>query len=457
MIPLPTFQNQKVAVLGLGRTGLATAKALRHSGSDVVVWDDHEGGRAEAARHGFKVRDLSALDWAQMDALISSPGIPATFPEPHAVIKAALDAGIEVFGDLEAFSRARDHLDNHNLAVITGTNGKSTTTALLTHLLAQAGRAAAMGGNIGTAVLDLNPLPRDGVYVIEASSYQLEQSFSLAADIAILLNIAPDHLERHGSFENYVDAKKRVFDMQEDGQVAIVSMDDDHCRDIARTLKSRLVPISGSGPVAHGVFVQDGVLIDNFENEKHSVATQAEWPALQGTHNAQNVAAAAAAARLLGLSWTAIRQGLQTYQSLPHRMEPLGHVGAVAFYNDSKATNQDAAARAIEAFEKVHWIAGGVAKSDDLGPLKQAMSHISKAYLIGESRKTLSKTLQGHVAVECFEGLEEAVYAAFRDAEETGGVVLLSPACASQDHYRDFADRGEHFRAAYLALKEGQK
>lgn len=453
MIAAPAYKDKSIAVLGLGRTGMATARALSSSGAQVTAWDDAAANRGQAKEAGIKVSDLSDADWGEFDALIPSPGIPATFPKPHEVIAQAQKAAVPIFGDLEVFAQSRSALEPHHLAVVTGTNGKSTTTALLAHILAHAGRPTAMGGNIGTAILDLEPLPRDGVYVVEASSFQLEQSISLAADIAILLNIVPDHLDRHGTFENYVAAKRHLFEMQRPEQVAIVAVDDEPSRVIADQINSKLIRVSAQRPVPNGVYVRDGVLFDNLANEDHVVALQADWPALQGPHNAQNVAAVTAAARILGLSRDAIVDGLRSYQALPHRMEPLGKIQGVAFINDSKATNADAAAQAIAAFDHVHWIMGGIAKGEELGPLEDALSHVSRAYLIGSSQDLYHRLLEGRVALESFESLEAATMQAFHDAEETGGVVLLSPACASQDQFKDFAARGEAFRQVVHKLK----
>lgn len=453
MIPTPAFKNKSIAILGLGRTGMACAHALDHAGADVVLWDDNEAHRSEAERAGFKVTDLAHMAWDDIDALVPSPGIPATFPKPHEVIEKARAAAVPVFGDLEIFARSRQALPPHHLAVITGTNGKSTTTALLAHVLAHAGKPTAMGGNIGAAMLGLEPLPQDGVYVIEASSFQLEQSISLAADIAILLNIAPDHLDRHGNFENYVAAKKHLFDMQRPEQVAIIAVDDEPSRKIADQVRTKLIPVSSQRPVPHGIYVQNGVLIDNLTNEHHAIDLQTNWLSLQGPHNAQNVAAVTAAARVLGLSRDAIVDGLRSYQALSHRMEPLGAIKGVPFVNDSKATNADSAARAVSSFERVNWIMGGIAKTKDLGPIEAVLPHVSKAYLIGQSQDLYAELLEGRVAFDKYDSLEAATRQAFEDAQETGGVVLLSPACASQDQYKDFAARGEDFRRIFTALK----
>jgi len=455
MIAAPAYKDKSIAILGLGRTGMATARALAASGAHVTLWDDVAANRLVAEKAGFNLSDLRGVDWTDYDALVPSPGIPATFPKPHDAIARAKEAAVPIFGDLEIFGQSRSSLEPHSLAVITGTNGKSTTTALLSHILAHSGRPTAMGGNIGTAILDLEPLPRDGVYVVEASSFQLEQSISLAADIAILLNIVPDHLDRHGNFENYVAAKRHLFDMQRPEQVAIIAVDDEPSRIIADQVCSKLIRVSAHRAVPHGVYVRHGVLFDNLSNEDHAIALQADWPALQGPHNAQNVAAVTAAARILGLSREAIVDALRSYQALPHRMEPLERVEGVPFINDSKATNPDAAAQAIAAFDHVHWIMGGIAKNDELGPLEAVLSHVSKAYLIGASQNLYRRLLEGRAAFECYDGLERAAAQAFQDAQETGGVVLLSPACASQDQYKDFAARGEHFRRIVHQLKGG--
>ncbi len=446
MIPTPAYRDKSIAVLGLGRTGLAAARALAASGANVRAWDDTAAGRAAAA--GIPLDDLNGTVWTGTDALVLSPGIPSTYPTPHPAVARAKSARVPVISDIEIFARSRTALPRHKVAAITGTNGKSTTAALLHHLLHAGGAASALGGNIGYAALGLDILPEGGVYVLELSSYQIELTENLQADLAILLNIAPDHLDRHGGMAGYIAAKTRLFAMQAQDQIAIIGMDDADSRKIATSCRRKVVPISGQTAQKGGVYVENGRLIDDLDGQKTRLSDQQDWPALKGPHNAQNAAAAAAAARLLGLDAGAIRRGLISYQALPHRMEPVGAAHGLLFVNDSKATNLSSAAKAIAAYPKVCWIAGGIAKDTDFSLLDAVSGHIEKAYLIGRDAETFKEKLNGKAAVFMAGTLERAVSQAIADCEGKGsGVILLSPACASFDQFSDFADRGDQFRA----------
>ena len=445
MIPTPSYRDQSIAVLGLGRTGLAAARALLASGANVRAWDDMDTGRA--AVQDIALDDLNATDWADTDALVLSPGIPSTWPKPHPAVAKAKAAGVPVISDIEVFAKSRQTLPDHKVAAITGTNGKSTTVALLHHLLQTGGTPSALGGNIGYATLGLDVLPKGGVYVLELSSYQIELTGSLEADIAILLNIAPDHLERHGGMAGYIAAKAHLFTMQGEDQIAIIGMDDSDSMAVAGDCRQRVIPVSGGRVQKNGVYVENGRLIDDLDGNKTVISSQNAWPGLKGPHNAQNVAAACAAARMLGLDGKAIDAGLCNYQALPHRMEPVGEKDGLLIVNDSKATNLASATKAIAAFPKVRWIAGGIAKDTDLSPLDEVAGHIEKAYLIGRDAGLFADRLDGKTAVSIAGTLDNALEEAVRDCGDQGGVILLSPASSSFDQFHDFAARGDHFRA----------
>ena len=440
MITSPAFAGKTYAVHGLARSGRATVAALEASGAKVLAWDD--GAAARDAYDG-ELTDLGSVDFAGLAALVTSPGVPQGAP----VIAKARAAKLPVIGDIELFALARPGLPPHRVAGITGTNGKSTVTALIHHLLVTAGREARMGGNIGLPILSQRPLAQGGVYVLELSSFQLDLTFSLVSEVAVLTNITPDHLDRHGTMSAYAAAKARLFEMQVPADAAIIGADDEYSLDIANIAVARLTPISARMRLDEGVCVVDGVArIDGDE-----VARQADWPTLQGPHNAQNAAAAIAAVMALGVDAATIARGLCTYPGLPHRMERIAEKAGVLWVNDSKATNPDATAPALKAYPRIHWIAGGRAKGDDLDALLPGLGHVAAAYLIGEAAGIFAARLDGRVAVTQSETLDAAVAAAAA-AARPGDTVLLSPACASFDQFRDYEARGEAFRAAVEAL-----
>lgn len=457
MISVPGFQGRRVAVFGLGRSGLTAARALHAGGALPILWDDGVSGRMQAEAEGFVVEDLTAADWSGFAALVLSPGAPLTHPRPHWTVDKAKAAGLPVIGDIELFARALDASPaslRPKVIAITGTNGKSTTTALIGWVLQQAGVKVAVGGNIGIGVLAL-PAPAEvEAYVIETSSYQLDLTTSFPPDVAILTNISPDHLDRHGGMEGYVAAKARIFQAQGPDGVALVGVDEDWGRKIAADLKAqgRAVqtvstlpsPLGGEGYVA-----RDGLLLA----EGQPIADLSAARSLPGRHNAQNAAFAYAAARAVGVSHEAAVAGLMSFPGLAHRMETVGQLGAIRFVNDSKATNADAARQALASYPKTFWIAGGVAKTGGIEDLRDLFPRIAKAYLIGQAAEEFAVTLGAtpHVLAAT---MEAAVAAAAADAAAEGGeqVVLLSPACASFDQFRDFEARGEAFRAAVLNL-----
>jgi len=456
MIPVVNFRNETVAVLGLARSGLASALALKQGGARVLAWDDADDRRQAAKKAGLDLTDLAQHGFTGVKALVMSPGIPHTFPKPHPVAALAKQANVPIIGDIELLALA---CKQARFAGITGTNGKSTTTALIGHILKSAGREIAMGGNLGFPALLLEALGENGIYVLELSSYQLELTSSLALDVAVLLNVTPDHLGRHGGMAGYVEAKKRVFRNQKSGHSAIIGIDDEICRGIYTGLKSagqqKIVPISAQGAAPGGVYVSNGKLIDDLGGKAAAVLDFAETPRLPGKHNGQNAAAAYAAARSLGLDSAAVIAGIKSFPGLAHRQELIAEIDGVRYVNDSKATNADAAEKALACYDNIYWIAGGQPKEDGIGGLSPLFPRIRKAFLIGEAAKAFARTLDGKVAYEISETLGRAVasarQAALKDGKK-GAVVLLSPACASFDQFKDFEDRGDAFRSLVHAL-----
>ena len=425
MITARAFSGKRYALYGLARSGLATASALLASGAEVSAWDAKEEARAKAPA-GTTIVNLDEADLSKFDSLVVTPGLPLN---RHPIAKRARSAGVEIIGDIELFARARPELAPHKVVGITGTNGKSTTTALIHHMLNTAGVPATMGGNIGLPILSQNPLPPNGVYVLELSSYQIDLMQSLDCDVAVLLNITPDHLDRYEGFEAYAASKARLFKMQSQGRCAIV----DRRADADHHLLA-----NSAGPLA--AFIDEALTLD-----------QRGWPNLKGPHNLDNARAATIACRCLGLADEAIEAGLQTYAGLPHRMEKIRKRSGVLFVNDSKATNPSASAPALAAFDRIRWILGGQAKTDELDECVPYFSHVASAYTIGDAAKLYERLLAPYMPVKNCGQLDVAVRDAAADAAP-GDTVLFSPACASFDQFRDFEDRGDRFRALVGAL-----
>ena len=450
MIEVTAFREKQVAVLGLARSGLAATAALQRGGARVLAWDDARGAREAAAASGVPIVDLAERGLDGIAALVLSPGIAHRYPKPHPVAAQARAGGVAILGDIELLARS---CREARFVGITGTNGKSTTTALIGHILECAGRRFAVGGNLGTAALSLPPLGADGVYVLEMSSYQLELTESLACDVAVLLNITPDHLDRHGGMAGYVAAKRRVFRHQKKPQAAVIGIDDADCRGILAELRAdgaqTVVAISSESGAPGGVFVAAGWLIDDIAGTALRVVELASLTRLPGRHNAQNIAAAYAAARCLGIDAAAIVAALRSFPGLAHRQELVAVIDGVRYVNDSKATNADAAAKALACYDDVYWIAGGVAKEGGIAALAPFLPRIRRAFLIGEAAPAFATTLEGRVPVSRCGTLAAAVPAARREAlaERRGHpTVLLSPACASFDQFANFEERGETFR-----------
>jgi UDP-N-acetylmuramoylalanine--D-glutamate ligase len=461
MIPVRGFEGKTLAVFGLARTGLAAARALIAGGAQVAVWDEKPQARAIAEAEGLPVVDLTTADWSQFAAIMLSPGVPLTHPAPHWTVQKARAAGVEIVGDIELFARTVNAAPEHKkpkIVAITGTNGKSTTTALIGHICAQAGRDVRIGGNIGVGVLDLEDMHGGAVYVLEMSSYQLDLTSSLHADVTVILNISPDHLERHGSMEGYVAAKRRILLNQGKGDTAVIGVDDTWgqqiCTEITAANRRTIVPISANKAMGRGVYVLNGALYDAMGERAVEIADLNGARSLPGRHNWQNAAAAYAAAKGLGIDPQEAAQHLLTFPGLAHRMETVGTLGRVRFVNDSKATNADAARQALSSYPKSYWIAGGRAKSDGIDPLEDLFPRLAKAYLIGEAAPAFAKVLAGKAPFAECGGLDAAVAQAYADAAATNkdAIVLLSPACASFDQYPDFEARGEAFRAAVQRL-----
>ena len=430
MITSTAWKDKKYAVLGLARSGRATVEALLTAGADVLVWDDRAEARAPFSGRCAIVDPLEA-DLTGYAGVVVSPGVPLnTHPiKPHAD-----SFGAPVIGDVELFAQARAELPPHKIVGITGTNGKSTTTALVHHILQEAGVPTTMGGNIGLPILEQEPLPEGGVYVLELSSYQIDLTYSLDCDVAVLLNITPDHLDRYdGDFAKYAASKSRLLAMQRRGQ-----------NSIARFTDARVLGQFAEGTIA-------SILEDVLKNRGVEPSGQADWPSLQGPHNLENAAAAIEVCDILGLAGPQIRAGLESYRGLPHRMERVAEISGVAYVNDSKGTNTAASAPALAAFDNVHWIVGGLAKEPGLGECEAELGHVKAAYTIGKAGPDFAALLEGRVPVEQCETLDRAVAAAAARAE-AGDTVLLSPACASFDQYADFEKRGEHFRALVEGL-----
>jgi UDP-N-acetylmuramoylalanine--D-glutamate ligase len=450
MVPVREYAGRPVLVLGLARSGLAAARALAAGRAEVGVWDDRPGNREAAAAAGMTVTDPAHVDWSRMAALVMSPGVPLTHPAPHPAVLAARAAGVPVTGDIALLRRA---CPEARICAVTGTNGKSTTTALIGHILKSAGLEVATGGNLGIAAFDLPALGRNGVYVLELSSFQLDLVEGETFEVAVLLNIAPDHLDRHGTMANYIAAKQRIFAGQDGRHTAIVGIDDAVAAAIAEAPRGpRVVRISGGAAADADVRVVDGVLTD----AEGPVLDLAQAATLPGSHNAQNAAAAFAACRALGVPRAAIAAALPRYPGLPHRQELIAVVDGVAYVNDSKATNADAAARALACYDAVYWIAGGVPKAGGIQALAPLFGHIAHAFLIGEAAPEFQRTLAGRGVPHTLSG---DLAQALRQAQEraaaerrSGAVVLLSPACASFDQFRDYEDRGHRFRALVAAL-----
>jgi len=450
MIPVETLRGQSVALFGLGGSGLSTARALLAGGAEVAAWDDSPAARERAAAAGVALVDLAHANWRDFRVFVLAPGVPLTHPKPHWTVNLADEAGVPIIGDVELFVRERGvRAPGAPFVAVTGTNGKSTTTALIAHVLEEAGREVAMGGNIGVPVLDLPPPAAGRTHVVECSSYQIDLAPSLAPSVGLLINITPDHLDRHGDLARYAAIKERLVAQAE---VALVGVDDEHCSDVYARLKARangprVIAVSGTESPLADVWVTEHRVMAR--GETAPVADLASARALRGAHNGQNAAFAYAAARALGVERDRIARAFETFPGLAHRMEEVGRFGRVLFINDSKATNADAAEKALLSFHDIHWILGGRPKAGGVESLRPLFPRVSKAYLIGEASDEFARTLDGAVSFEHYGTLNAAIEAAAADATQSRArepAVLLSPACASFDQFANFEARGDAFR-----------
>ena len=494
MIPVTTFAGKTVAVFGLGGSGLATARALIAGGATVAAWDDGEQGRDAATKAGIPLVDLNVADWSTFAALVLAPGVPLTHPEPHWTVHKAIAAQIEIIGDIELFCRERNaHAPGAPFIAITGTNGKSTTTSLIAHILRNAGMDVQMGGNIGVPILALDPPALDRFHVIELSSFQIDLTPSLNPTVGVLLNITPDHIDRHGTVENYARVKANLIGSAD---YAVVGNDDTWSRRIGGEKLSTnggltWLSTGESITVGHvGVIAEQSCLLwQDVEGHQELVANLDGIGTLRGTHNAQNAAAAFASLSAIGLDDAVIAEHIRTYPGLPHRLEEIGRVGPILLINDSKATNADSTEKALQSFpQDVYWILGGKPKDGGIESLVPLFPHVAKAYLIGAATEEFAKTLEGHVPYARCGVLEIAVAKAVADATRDANlpsprplrgegqgegrqrvegegrqqspvsdaarqpIILLSPACASYDQYKSFEHRGDAFRALVTAL-----
>jgi UDP-N-acetylmuramoylalanine--D-glutamate ligase len=457
VIAVETFAGKAVAVFGLARSGLASVRALKAGGAEVLAWDDKESLRDAAHEAGAKNTPRSEWPWDRLGAVILSPGIPLTHPKPHDVVVRAREWDVEVIGDIELFART---VTETPVIAITGTNGKSTTTALIGHILTQAGFDAQVGGNIGQPALALGAPGPKTIYILEISSYQIDLSPGLAADVAVLSNITPDHIDRHGSLENYAAVKMRLLKQTKKTGLNVVGVDDAHCSSIFTRLTSNggapCVGVSVGKVLGRGIFVLDGVLYDAEHESATKVMDLRTASHLPGAHNWQNAALAYATVKPFVKEIGAITRGIVSFPGLAHRIEDVGRIGKVRFVNDSKATNADAAERALVCFDDIWWIAGGRPKAGGIVPLEPYFPRIRKAYLIGEAADAFADTLKGKAEAVISGTLDAAVAAAAADAAKSDSeapVVLLSPACASFDQFQDFEQRGDAFRELVTKLR----
>jgi UDP-N-acetylmuramoylalanine--D-glutamate ligase len=462
MTPITSLNGKHAAVFGLGDSGFITAQALVAGGARVAVWDDNEHAREKARAAGLRIENLALADWRNFASLVLSPGVALTHPAPHWTVLKARQAGVEIIGDIELFCRERQKIaPGSPFVAITGTNGKSTTTALVAHLFRSFGFAVEVGGNIGTPILALAPPAQERVHVVECSSFQIALAPSLNPSVGVLLNITPDHLDRHGTMENYAAIKAKLV---ENADLAVVGIDDDLTSGIAGELikagrKTLCVSVTKTA-IEDGIVLDGDCLMRRGGGHSTPIACLAGIASLRGQHNGQNAAAAIAALGPRGFDPERIAHGLRSFPGLPHRLEEVGRKGKVLFINDSKATNADAAEKALRSFNKVFWIIGGRAKEGGIEPLRPLFGKVVKAYLIGEASESFAQTIGDSFPYECCGTLEGAVPVAARDAlasELLEPIVLLSPACASFDQFPDFEKRGDRFRALVEALLAGEK
>ncbi len=472
MIASRAFANRTVAVFGLARTGLGAVRSLVAGGTHVIAWDDSSTARDLGGQEGAELMPWREWPWEKISALVLSPGVPLTHPAPHGVVVHANQAKVPVIGDVELFAREIRPDSNAPgkapVIAITGTNGKSTTTALVGHILKSCGFDAQIGGNIGNSVLELSLPSAKTIYVLEMSSFQIDLAPGLRPDITLLSNLSPDHIDRHGSMDQYAAIKARLLKQTAPGGQMVIGVDDDYSAAIFTQLsaaaKNKAVaqayPVSVGKVLGRGLFVVDGALYDALGGRANKVMEMADAARLPGVHNWQNTALAYGAVKPFISDTKQIIAAIATFPGLAHRMVYVGLIGKAVFINDSKATNADATARALAVYPDIFWIAGGKPKEGGIESLSSFFPRIRKAYLIGEAAPLFARTLDGKAPYDMSGTLDKAVDAAARDAVASaapGPVVLLSPACASYDQFRDFEQRGDAFRAAVAKLPRDLK
>ena len=468
MIRIPGVEKQKIAVYGLGATGLSACEALIASGADVYCFDESDAARRKTENSKFLASHPKEWPWTELRGLVLSPGVPLTFPKPHVIVRKARQQGVDVFGDIELFGRAMNAFppeERPRIIAVTGSNGKSTTASLIGHVLKETGRQVHVGGNIGVPLLSLpspnEDQPAQTSYVLELSSFQLDLAHSFRADTAVFLNISPDHLDRHGDLRRYVAAKKRIFQNQTNGDVAIVGVDDPESRSVCAALNASgaptVIPVSAGGALGRGVFALNGKMFYRLDEKSGEAGDVSAVASLRGAHNWQNASAALAAAMGEGVAPSVAVRAMERFPGLPHRLETVSRRGKVVFVNDSKATNPEAAATALKAYDDIFWIAGGRLKEGGFGALRSVMPRVRAAYLIGEAAKALETEFAGAVPIFRCADLQSAVVRAARDAETSdiaAPAVVLAPACSSFDQYKNFEERGDAFKASVRALDD---
>jgi len=457
MITVACFNNKTVGVLGLARSGISSVQALLRGNAVVFAWDDDAQKRLNLMNQvSLNAVDLSLVELQQLSALIISPGIPTNLPQPHPLIPLIHKANVPIMTDIDLLIKAQPTTKRIG---ITGTNGKSTTTSLIGHILKNSNIPTEVGGNIGIPCLDLKPLDNRGIYVLELSSFQLELMQHFTFDAAVLLNITPDHLDRHGTMQKYAGIKQKIFAAQKSTQAAIIGVDDPYSQEIYTYLKKndqqQVIPISNQDIAPRGVYVKDSFLVDDMDGKKASVLNLQKASRLPGLHNAQNIAAAYATCRAMGLDSKKIAAEILSYPGLAHRQEFVRQIRHIGFVNDSKATNADAAGKALACYKNIYWILGGRPKEGGLNGLEAFLDRVQHAFLIGEAQQSFAFFLKQHQIPHTLSGtLDVAVTSAYNIARQSSQscVILLSPACASFDQFRDFEDRGTHFKKTVLSL-----
>ena len=463
MIIVNSFKNKKVALFGLGGSGVATAKSLLAGGADVLAWDDKMETVERTRAENIPVSDLHNIDWSKISALVLAPGVPLTNPEPHWTVKLAKAAGVEIIGDIELFIRERNAYLEHNklseedmpFIAITGTNGKSTTTALINHLLNESGKLSEMGGNIGTAILSLEPFEKNRFYVIECSSFQIDLTPSINPTAGILLNISPDHIDRHGTFAHYCAIKKRLVN---GAKTALVAVDDESSTKIYEELlhdHHNVLPVSKDKVLKSGYYAVKDELFSVENGKAEARLSLSGISSLRGSHNAQNALMALATLDILKIKPVELQRIFASYVGLPHRMQQVRKIGNALYVDDSKATNAEASAPALATFDHIYWIIGGLAKEGGITALKDYFPKIRKAYLIGDAAEDFARTINGAFPISMSGTLEKAVQEAHQDAGKDKAeevAVLLSPACASYDQFKNYGARGDAFKAFVKAL-----